>query len=775
MPLSPAQNDAGSSRLLQVYAFALMAVITATALRLLAQPIFGDTTPYSFYILPIIAAAGYGGLLPGLFATVSSAAVIVFSGRHPLAGPEATYFVIFLLDGLAISGLGGRMSSAIRTAATARHETEGALERERAILNSISDAFGSLDENWQFLHANERFAMLTSQALDQLPGKKAWDVWPELAEAPVREELERALREQIPVRVEVFMPRTRRWYETSAYPLARGLSLFSRDITDRKHSEEILREAQDRLRLAPESARIGIWNWDLVKQTFVCSAELEQIFGVAQRPFAGIDEAFFGLIHGDDRLEARKVVTRAIEHHSPFEMQFRYRHAGGKTRWMLSRGNVCSDASGVACRVVGIGIDITEQKRSEEHLRHTQKLESLGVLAGGIAHDFNNLLVGIMGNASLAAESLAADHSVRNQLDEIVLAGQKAAHLTRQMLAYAGKGKFVMERLDLSALIRDTERLLRSSILKHVDLRLDLGAGLPCVEADAGQMQQLIMNLVINAAEAITDQQGGTVLVRTCLQRVDEALVTVHSTGQELTPGSYVAVEVHDSGVGMDEATQARIFEPFFTTKFVGRGLGLSAVSGIVRSHKGALTVTSSPGEGATFQVLLPAVAESRNTAESGAAGTKLEGSGSVLVVDDESCVRNLAQAALKKYGYSVLVAEDAVSAMEVLRHARQPIAVVLLDLSMPRMSGQQAVERIQSEWPGTCIVLSSGYDEDEVLSRFGGMQLAGFLQKPYTPAQLAEKIHAVMAAREVVSTPGYLAPHADKTLMRGNIPSFAA
>jgi PAS domain S-box-containing protein len=774
LPSSPAEKDAGSPRILQVYAFALTAVIMATALRLLARPIFGDTTPYSFYILPIIAAAGYGGLLPGLFATASSAVVIVFLGRHSLAHPDATYFVIFLLDGLAISWLGGRMSSAIRTAAVAKRETESALERERAMLNSISDAFGSLDENWQFLHANERFATLTGQALQQLRGMKAWDAWPELAEASVREELERAMREQIPVRVEVFEPRTQRWYETSAYPLAGGLSLFSRDITDRKHSEEILREAEDRLRLAPESARIGIWNWDLVKQSFVGSAELEQIFGVAQRLSSGIEASFFSLIHADDRVEIRKAIARAIERRSAFEIQFRYRHASGKTRWMLCRGNVFSDSTGVPCRVVGIGIDITDQKRSEEQLRHTQKLESLGVLAGGIAHDFNNLLVGIMGNASLAAESLAADHSVRNQLDEIVLAGQKAAHLTRQMLAYAGKGKFVMERLDLSTLIRETERLLRSSILKHVDLRLDLGAGLPCVEADAGQMQQLIMNLVINAAEATTEQQGGTVLVRTGLQRIDEARVNMQFTGQELTPGSYVMLEVHDSGIGMDEATQARIFEPFFTTKFVGRGLGLSAVSGIVRSHKGALNVTSSPGAGATFQVLLPAAAESRKAVESDAA-KKLEGSGSVLVVDDESCVRNLAQAALKKYGYSVLVAEDAVSAMEILRQARQPIAVVLLDLSMPGMNAQQAVERIQSGWPETRIVLSSGYDEEEVLGRFRETQLAGFLQKPYTPAQLAEKIQATISAGKMVPPPGYMVPHAEKALARENIASFAA
>ena len=228
------------------------------------------------------------------------------------------------------------------------------------------------------------------------------------------------------------MPRLGCWYETSAYPQARGLSLFSLDITDRKHAEEILREAGDRLRLAPEAARIGIWTWDVAKHRFTCSSELEQIFGVARGASAGIEEAFFCLIHPEDRDEAREVVTRSIEQRSPYEMQFRYRHASGETRWMLSRGNVCPDSSGLPGRVVGMGIDITDQKRSEEQLRHTQKLESLGVLAGGIAHDFNNLLVGIMGNAGLAAESLPTEHAVHNQLNEIVLAGQKAAHLTRQ-------------------------------------------------------------------------------------------------------------------------------------------------------------------------------------------------------------------------------------------------------------------------------------------------------------------------------------------------------
>lgn len=778
------RSNSGSS-IVQVHVFGLTAVLAATALRLMAQPIFGNAAPYTFYILPIIATAAYGGFIPGLFATISSALVIVIAslGRHAFSRPEAPFFfVFFLLDGIYISWLGERMSLAIRASARAAGETEAARERERAILNSVSDAFGSLDENWQFVHANERLAALMGLPAGELPGKPVWAVWPELTEAPIREELERALREQVPVRLEVFMPRLRCWYETSAYPQAPGLSIFSRDITDRKRAEEILREEEDRLRLAPEAARIGVWNYEVGKGRFICSLELQRIFGVAQMPSEDIEEAFFCLIHAEDRFDARAVIARAIEQRSLYEMQFRYRHAGGETRWMLSRGKACSDASGLPCRVVGICIDITDQKRSEEQLRHTQKLESLGVLAGGIAHDFNNLLVGIMGNASLAAESLPAGHAVRNQLDEIVLAGQKAAHLTRQMLAYAGKGRFVMEQLDVSTLIRDTERLLRSSILKNVDLRLDLGTDLPCVEADAGQMQQLIMNLVINAAEAITDQQCGTVLVRTSLQRIDETPAGTQLTSQEIVPGNYVALEVHDSGIGMDEATQARIFEPFFTTKFVGRGLGLSAVSGIVRSHKGALKVKSAPGEGATFQVFLPAASESRIVAESDAPGAKLHGGGSVLVVDDESCVRNLAQTALKKYGYAVLVAEDAVSAMELLRQTRQRVSLVLLDHSMPGMSARQAVQGIQSGWPGMRILLSSGYDQEEVLGQFEGARLAGFLQKPYTSAQLAEKIKAAISVVEVIGhddpiphPQGYTASQSEETLKRNRISSFAA
>src|SRR5215472_451781 len=317
-------------------------------LRLVAQPVFGNTAPYIFYILPIMATGAYGGFGPGLSATTSSAFVVifVFLGGHVLPFPDAAYLFLFLLDGLCISWLGEQMSLALRAAAEADSKAEAARERERTILNSVSDAFGSLDENWQFVHANEKLALLTGHAAGELLGKQVWEVWPELAGSPAKEDLERAFQEKLAVRVETFMRQLGRWYETSAYPQACGLSLFTHDITDRKLAEKVLREAEERFRLAPEAARIGTWTYDLATRYISWSSELEQIFGVAPGSFAGTEEAFFCVIHPEDSGKVREVITRAAEQRGPYEVEFRYRHANGQTRWMLSRGKVYSGGGG---------------------------------------------------------------------------------------------------------------------------------------------------------------------------------------------------------------------------------------------------------------------------------------------------------------------------------------------------------------------------------------------------------------------------------------------
>ncbi len=405
------------------------------------------------------------------------------------------------------------------------------------------------------------------------------------------------------------------------------------------------------------------------------------------------------------------------------------------SRWAMRR-----DASGTARGYLEIVTDITEKRRIEEQLRHTQKLESLGVLAGGVAHDFNNLLTGMLGNASLALDTLPENHPNRILLEEVTRAAERAADLTRQLLAYAGKGRFVLRVLDLSELVREIGGLVQASIPKQVQLRLQLADDLPGIEADPGQIQQIVMNLVINGAEAI-GEEGGMVLVRTGVQQVDEQYIdTVAPSGETLKPGEYVSLEVHDTGCGMSEETLGKIFDPFFTTKFAGRGLGLSAVQGIVRAHQGALKVYSKPGSGTTFKVLFRS-AGAPVAPQPAPEHADLRGSGAVLVVDDESIVRETVRHTLERYGYDVLVAKEGAEAIEIFRQRRDTIRVVLLDLTMPGMSGEQTLRELQRLQPGVKVLLSSGYNEVEALHRFAGKGLAGFIQKPYTAAALAGKV----------------------------------
>jgi PAS domain S-box-containing protein len=384
--------------------------------------------------------------------------------------------------------------------------------------------------------------------------------------------------------------------------------------------------------------------------------------------------------------------------------------------------------------------DITERKTAEERLRQAQKLESLGLLAGGVAHDFNNLLVGVIGNASLAREILPPDHPAAELLERVLNSGEQAAHLTRQMLAYSGKGKFVVEPLDLSALIPDMSGLVRPSIPKKIALRFDLDPDLQAIEADRGQVQQVFMNLALNAGEAIGSHEG-LISIRTCVLDMDETYVRLHSEAAELRPGKYVCLEVRDTGCGMDEETKAKIFDPFFTTKFTGRGLGLAAVAGILRGHKGVITVSSAPGKGSCFTVLFPAVEHAVKESSVAARNEALQGAGAVLVVDDERVVREMAKKALERQGYTVLLADSGLAAIDILRRHPSEIVLVILDLSMPNMGGEEVLPELRKIRPEVKVVVSSGYSEAETMTLFQGQRVSGFIQKPYTFKGLAEKV----------------------------------
>jgi signal transduction histidine kinase/CheY-like chemotaxis protein len=395
--------------------------------------------------------------------------------------------------------------------------------------------------------------------------------------------------------------------------------------------------------------------------------------------------------------------------------------------------------------------EVAEHRALERQMLHVQKLESLGVLAGGIAHDFNNLLVSVLGNAGLALSELEPASPVRGRLTDIEVAAQRAAELTRQMLAYAGRGRFVVQRLDVSDVVRELVTLLRTVVARTAEIDVRLDDNLPEVEADASQLRQVVMNLVTNAADAIGGSPGRIEITTGRMFAAREYLVQT-AIGQDVEPGEFVFAEIADTGCGMDEQTLARIFDPFFTTKAKGRGLGLAAVLGIVRGHRGAMAVESSPGAGTRFRLLFPAAAGAVSGCEApGLTATSAPASGTVLVVDDDDGVRRVATLSLQRAGFCVVAACDGEEGVALMRERGAEFDAVLLDMTMPRVNGAEACRLIRTLHPRVPIVLMSGYTETDAGAPCAG-EVAGFLQKPFTHAALARMIHdAIQRGQEQV------------------------
>lgn len=415
--------------------------------------------------------------------------------------------------------------------------------------------------------------------------------------------------------------------------------------------------------------------------------------------------------------------------------------------------------SGALAGFVSYHRDVTEQARLEEKLRQTAKLESLGLLAGGIAHDFSNLLMGVVGNADLARSELPSTSPAHEYLHAIEKEAKRATELCRQLLAYSGRGRFVIEPLNLNALIEDMAHILQISISRKVILKYRFAKDLPATEGDATQIRQILMNLTLNASDAIGDRSG-VISISTGVVECDAEYLTSACMETSPRPGTYVFFEVADTGCGMDEATRRKVFDPFFTTKFTGRGLGLAAVLGIVRGHKGAIKLYSEPGQGTTFKILLPACATPAvsKTPPPASHPPTPKGRGTILVVDDERTIRGVAQRMLERAGFRVLLAEDGRQAAEVFREHAGEIAAVLLDLTMPRMGGEEAYRELRRVRPDVRVLMMSGYNEFEIQARFAGKGLAGFLQKPFKSEELLAKLHDILGpgapSREAPSSP---------------------
>jgi PAS domain S-box-containing protein len=508
-----------------------------------------------------------------------------------------------------------------------------------------------------------------------------------------------------------------------------SMGSIARDITDRKREEEARRLAEEQLRTVAENAPVILFATD---RDGVCTlAEGRGLASIGMDPRQIVGRSALGV----SILRIGESVRRALAGET-FNDLVEYSGLSFECRY-----TPLHDEAGSVSGVIAVATDITERKKAEEALQQAQKLESLGLLAGGIAHDFNNLLVGILGNAGLALAELAPESPARGSVEEIENTARRAADLVRQMLAYSGKGRFIIRRLNLNTLIEEMTHLLQISIGKSAVLKYNFASSLPAVEADATQLRQIIMNLVINASEAI-GERSGVITVSTGMMRADRAYLTETYLSPDLAEGDYVYLEVSDTGAGMDQATRERIFDPFFTTKFTGRGLGLAAVLGIVRGHNGAIKVYSEPGRGTTFKALFPCV-DAPIDVESAAAPPAVawKAEGTVLIIDDEETVRAVTARAVERMGFTTLIAADGREGVALFQANAGQVVCVLLDMTMPHLNGEETFGEIRRIDPDARVILMSGYNEQDATNSFAGKGLAGFLQKPYQLATLREAL----------------------------------
>ncbi len=650
---------------------------------------------------------------------------------------------------------------------TRRIEQESELRLQSRVLASMGEAVLLTDDEGVIRYANPAATQTFRAAESGLGGTQIRSLLADPNEAVVTAEWE-ALRLNLRARQEwaCTWECLRRTGEPFTCALAIGAIRAGgteawvwvlQDITERKHSEDALRLREQLFRSMAEHAPVMVWTLDADGNIEYANAAWRRHWGLSVREASGAKWRDF--ITRATLPDFEAALTRAIERRESFEVEYRMLDPSGEERVLLSQGAPRLEGESFN-GFVGSTTDITEIRQAEAARRRldrqgesAKRLESLGVLAGGIAHDFNNLLVSILGFAELASDDIAEDHPARGSVEQIEIAARRAGELTQQILTFSGRARPEAITFNLGSLLLEMLQLLERNIAGRARLVLESGASTPDIEGDPSQVRQVVMNLLINAADAV-DEPNGEVRVRLFPTTVEEKPANTVVESVAPRPGRYVCMEVRDNGSGMDEETQRRIFEPFFSTKPGGRGLGLASILGIVRSHKGGIDVDSRPGHGSSFRVYFPVVATRRRRDESGdgqQAVRPLRRRLSVLVIDDDHNVIETMAKMLERGGYDVRTATDRVEGLEILAEAPGEFDVVVFDLTMPGMGPEEALERIKAIDDRIPVLLASGYSAESLQERLDVRFGYDFLQKPFQREDLCTAVERVVrrAARK--------------------------
>ena len=540
------------------------------------------------------------------------------------------------------------------------------------------------------------------------------------------------------------------WLKTSKVPLQTpngevfGVLGVYEDITTHKQAEEALRESEQRFRLMAETIQDVFWmaTPDIGNMVYVSPA-YEQVWGRTRQELYQSPQSFMDAVHPEDRERVKSEIAAARAQGIPWSHEYRIIKPDGAVRWIQDRGFPVRDDQGRVILFTGVATDVTERKALEAQLLQAQKMEAVGRLAGGVAHDFNNLLMAITGYGELMRAKVLKDDPLYGYLENILKAGDRAAALTQQLLTFSRQKIVHPQVVDLNRVVLDLEPMLRRLIGEDLDLEVVTDRRLGAVKADPGQLGQIIMNLVVNARDAMP--QGGRLTLKTAPVNFT---VGCHNRFGLTPPGAYVRLEVQDTGVGMDEATQAHVFEPFFTTKEPGKGtgLGLSTVYGIVKQSGGYLDLASEPGAGSTFTIYLPRLEAIVAPPKAKIPITaSFRGEETVLLVEDEEVLRGLLAKFLRLYGYTVLEARHGGEALLICERHPGPIHLMVTDVVMPQMSGRELADRLTPLRPEMKVLYMSGYTEDALVQHGVADLSVAFLQKPFRPIELARQVHAVL------------------------------